>query len=49
MEKVFDLTHLLNEEKDFFASETELLEFDPELEFSLNVQDSGLYLTLNQG
>lgn len=49
MERILDLTHLLNEEKDFFSSESELFEIDPESEYLFDVQDSGLYLTLNQG
>ena len=50
MEKTLDITHLLNEECDTnsFDQTNKLFELNPEWNYSFNVHDSGLSLTVNQ-
>jgi hypothetical protein len=51
MEKVLDLTHLLNEdcEPQSFEIVGRIFELDPDLPYSFNVHDSGLSLVVDQG
>lgn len=49
-EKTLDITHLLNEDCDeqYFNHTNKLFEMDPEWNYSFNVHDSGLSLTVIQ-
>lgn len=50
METIIDLTHLLNEDTPIESNlPVALFEFDPQWEYSFNVHDSGLNLTVAKG
>lgn len=51
MEKTLDLTHLLNEDHQILPQDSINIifyEFDPGWNYSFNVHDAGLNLTINQ-